>query len=772
MSTPTFAGACALVVAGALAPAAQAAVPDAQPPPTEQVVVTGARAAAPPRADTAVTTESVTAAQVADTVNSVTIEDALRYLPDVLIRQRHFGDDQDPITTRTSGVGASARSLIYADGVLLSALIGNNNSSASPKWGLVTPEAVERVDVLYGPFAAAYPGNSIGAVIAITTKAPTGLEASAEVQGAGQFFSKYRDDLSLGTGRAAASVGDRFGAFTARVSYNHLESDAQPLTYAETPVSTKPAVAGAPVVTGAVLDASRAGAPVEVLGSTAIAHQAQDSLTTRLTYDVSPTLIAAYTAGLFRNDESDGVNSYLRDANGAPVYAGPVNIGGHAYTLANTAFSNSVDRMEEIELAQGLSLTSHTGGVFDYELVGTLFDTLKSRQRIPSGALPAAFAGGPGSTVSLDGTGWWTLDASGTWRPQGIDGANVATFGAHADVFHLNNPRYLLTDWLNGSAGATTSFSRGRTETQALWVQDAWRLASNLTATVGVRYEHWDSFDGLNFSAAPALNVHQPTQRDWKASPKGVLTWTPAAGWTVKGSIGVAYRFPTVQELYQAVTAGTILTSPNPNLRPEHAVSTELSAERVWTGGRVRLSLFGERIDDALISQTGQLANGSGVLTPVSFVQNVDRVRTRGVELVAEKDDVGLRGLTLSGWITYVDAETVRDAAFPAAVGKDLPQLPRLRGAVVATYKPTPRLALTVAGRYSDRSYGTIDNSDPYANTYQGFGAFFVADVHARYQFTRHVSGEIGVDNLNDRSYFLFHPFPQRTVIGGLKFTY
>ena len=32
-------------------------------------------------------------------------------------------------------------------------------------------------------------------------------------------------------------------------------------------------------------------------------------------------------------------------------------------------------------------------------------------------------------------------------------------------------------------------------------------------------------------------------------------------------------------------------------------------------------------------------------------------------------------------------------------------------------------------------------------------------------QGSRHLTGTAGVDNLNDRSYFLFHPFPRRTAI-------
>ena len=159
------------------------------------------------------TTEGVTAEALGKAVNVVTPEDTLRYVPNVLIRQRHFGDTQSPITTRTSGVGGSARSLIFVDGILVSALIGNNNTSASPKWGLITPDAIARVDVLYGPFSAAYSGNSLGSVIEFQSRMPTRLEGSIDVQGAAQDFKKYADDKTFDSGRVAAEIGDRNGPF-------------------------------------------------------------------------------------------------------------------------------------------------------------------------------------------------------------------------------------------------------------------------------------------------------------------------------------------------------------------------------------------------------------------------------------------------------------------------------------------------------------------------------------------------------------------------------
>jgi iron complex outermembrane receptor protein len=765
MKTFLLGGACALAIATAAITAARA--DEAPGSATVSQVVVTAPSSISDLHDIPTTTASITADEILKTVNVVTPEDALRYLPDILIRQRHIGDTQSPVTTRTSGVGASARSLIYVDGVLISSLIGNNNTSASPKWGLVAPDAIDRIDVLYGPFAAQYAGNSIGSVIAFTTRMPKELEATAEVQGAIQSFSKYGDNTTYGTGRFAGDLGDRLGDLSFRLSYNHLDSHAQPLTYATATVPGAASPAGLPV-TGAFNDANRTGAPIVVLGSMGIEHQVQDNLSGRATYDLTPTLTAAYTFGLFNNDDDATVNSYLRNAGGQTVYAGAVNIAGRPYTLANSTFSNGVYDLEELDLAQGLSLTSHSGGVFDFELIASSFDTLKSRQRMPSDALPAAFSGGAGTSTSLDGTGWYTLDASGTWRPLGS--RNVVTFGAHDDGFKLNNPKYALSDWIDGSAGQTLTFSRGRTETQALWLQDVWSVTPQVTATLGARYEHWRAYDGLNFSVSPTLNTVQPSLKKDALSPKATLAYAPSPDWIFKASVGVAYRFPTVTELYQAITTGTLLSVPNPNLRPEQAFSSELSAERLWTGGSVRVSLFDERMHNTLLSQTAPLLPGSNSL--FSFVQNVDRTHATGIEVVADQKDVFLQGLELSGWATYVEAKTDKDPAFPAAQGKDEPQLPRLRAAAVVTYAWTPKLDLSLAARYSDRSFATIDNSDPNANTYQGFGGYFVADAHLRYRINPHLTADVGVDNLGGRSYFIFHPFPQRTVIADLKYSF
>jgi iron complex outermembrane receptor protein len=711
-----------------------------------------------------VKTASITRETLAKTINAINTEDALKYLPDVLVRKRHIGDTQAPMATRTSGVGSSARSLIYADDVLLSALIGNNNSTASPRWSFVAPQEIERIDVLYGPFAASYPGNSIGAVVNITTRMPTHLEAGVDAVGAWQDFAEYATHQNLGSGEISAYVGDRIGPASFWLSANHLDSTAQPLAFVTLAQPAAASLAGTPV-TGAVATLNRTGAPIEVLGAGSIEHQRQDNVKLKLALDLTPTLTAAYSIGLFSNWDTASDQSYLANAAGAPVFAGQVNIGGRAYNLPASAFSSDVYDYNEIHVGQSLKLASHSGGAFDWEVVGSLYDYVDDRQAFPSIALPAASKGGAGTVTDMGGTGWGTLDFKGVWRGK----TQELSFGLHGDEFDLSSDKFNTPDWITAPEGSLATLAQGKTRTLAAWAQDAWRLTPDLTLTLGARLEDWRAFDGRNVSAAPALDVAQPGLKSDHISPKASLAWSPAPGWRLTASYGEAFRFPTVQELYQTVTVGPVLASPNPDLKPEDAQSGELSVERAWTSGRVRVSGFGEWIGDALISQTAPLAPGSTTL--VSFVQNIGQTRVLGVEAVAEQDDVVLRGLDLSGSVTYADPVTTADAAFPAAVGKQLPQVPKWRATLVATYQATPRLTLTGALRYSSRVFATINDADSVTHPFQGFDPYLVADLRVAYRVTPHVTAAIGIDNVNNDNYFLFHPFPQRTVMGELKWT-
>ena len=67
------------------------------------------------------TIDSVTREEIATRINATDSEDALKYLPSLVVRKRYIGDYNHAIlSTRASGTGNSARSAVYADGILLS----------------------------------------------------------------------------------------------------------------------------------------------------------------------------------------------------------------------------------------------------------------------------------------------------------------------------------------------------------------------------------------------------------------------------------------------------------------------------------------------------------------------------------------------------------------------------------------------------------------------------------------------------------------------------
>ncbi|MGB9108870.1 MAG: TonB-dependent receptor, partial [Telluria sp.] len=82
------------------------------------VVVTGNRPTSLPT-QIPTTIETVTGEEIARGINASDAEDALKYLPSLLVRKRYIGDyNHAVLSTRASGTGNSARSAVYADGIL------------------------------------------------------------------------------------------------------------------------------------------------------------------------------------------------------------------------------------------------------------------------------------------------------------------------------------------------------------------------------------------------------------------------------------------------------------------------------------------------------------------------------------------------------------------------------------------------------------------------------------------------------------------------------
>jgi len=616
------------------------------------------------------TMEGVTREQIERTINATDSEDALKYFPSLLVRKRYTGDYNHAIlSSRASGTGNSARSAVYADGILLSNYLGNGVGGLSfpPRWSMVTPEEIERVDVMYGPFSAAYPGNSVGAVVVFTTRMPKAFEVHAKVGYTSQNFELYNTDGTFRAWETSASVGSRSGDWSWSLGFNHTDSHGQPLTFATRLLSNGTSSSAGTPVTGAVLDANNAGSPWYVLGTGTEYRTKQDHFKARLAYDITPTVRANYLLGVWQNRSENHAVSYLRNAAGDPVFAGPINIDGLAFTgsqaLTGGDFAPTHERL--MHAMQGLTVKSHTQGLWDWEVVASVYDyrSDEKRQNAAANTLPGAGAGGPGTLADGSGTGWTNLAARGTWRPAGMEGPHIVDFGAQLDRYKL---RYLTStvtgNWLADPAGALASNVQGKAELQSLYAQDAWTFAPRWKAVLGLRAEHWRAFEGAtSFSAASMLTY--PSRSETHFSPKAALSFQALSDLVLKASTGRAVRMPTVNELYGATSTTNSQFINDPNLLPERSWTSELTAEKDFLDALLRFTLFSENTHDSLYSQTtfDAAANRN-----IGRVQNVGRIQTNGLEVAYSGTNVWKKGLDLNASVTYADSIIKENAGFVA----------------------------------------------------------------------------------------------------------
>ena len=723
------------------------------------------------------TMEWITRGQIEQSINATDSEDALKYLPSLLVRKRYIGDyNHAVLSSRASGTGNSARSAVYADGILLSNFLGNGVGGLSfpPRWGLVTPEEVERVDVMYGPFSAAYPGNSVGAVVDFVTRMPTKFEAHAKVGTSVQPFDLYGTHATFRAWEASASAGNRSGDWAWFFNANHTDSQGQPLTFATRVASAgTPGGAGTPV-TGAVLDRNSASAPWYVLGTQTAYTTQQDHLKGKLAYEVAPSLRATYLLGLWQNRSNGESQSYLRDRPGAPVTSGAINVDGRSYApLAGGDFP--VTRESLTHVMQGVSLKQHTHGVFDWEVAASRYDYRKDtkRQNAASNPIPAAESGGPGTLADGSGTGWNTLAAKGTWRPAFAGNPHIFDFGLQQDCYRLAYVTSAIPgDWISDGAGAAISDVGGDTRLQSAYAQDTWTISPHWKTALGARAEWRTASAGRSriFTVTPAVDNEWPTRRESHVSPKAALSWQWLPDTVIKAAMGRAVRFPTVAELYGATSTTNALFINDPNLKPERSWTRELGAEKDYGNALLRLTGFAEDTHDALYSQTifDAAANRN-----VTRVQNVGHIRTLGVELAYSGTDVGAKGLDVNASATYADSVIKDNAGFVSVpgdtVGKRQPNIPRWRAAALVAYRWSAKWSTSVGARYSGRQFRTLDNSDVNGDTYMGVSRFFVVDLRARYRLDERWSAAVGIDNVNNDKYWNFHPYPQRTFVAEVK---
>jgi len=706
-------------------------------------------------------------------------EDALRYAPSTVIRKRYIGDRNALLGGRSFGTLQPSRGLVFLDGYLLSNFLGRFDA---PRWNMVTPEALERVDILYGPFSAIHAGNSIGTTVVMTERTPKRLEWGASFTGYGQRFGQYGETDDYRGGQLSAYAGGRFKSGWAALGFNHQDSTSQPMQYFNVTANDGvfPAVTGpATLVSGIRYDLDPKNARRAVFGgnSGAIDHTVQDSLKLRLGYAVTRELEASALLAGWINDTRNSNRTFLRDAAGNAVWQGRVTDGTNVFNVPATAFAPSTRDEKHRQL--GFTLRSRRDQGWNGSAAVSDYRILSDPARQANLPDPDAALGGPGTVTRRDGTGWNTFEVQAAYSPRPDDlggGRHALTFGAHRNAYTLTNVVNNSSDWRSNETALAQRF-RGETEVWALYAQDAWRLRDDLKLTLGWRAERFRTFDGEQLARVGSCAagggatcepngdgssnkvVPYPARTLTGHSPKASLAWTVNERLLLRGSFGRGVRFPNVEELYNGTVTATSVTLSDPNLKAERANAYELTAETSWSRQTVRTSLFHDDVHDAILRQSDNTVTPS-----ITNVSNQDLVRTTGLEAAWSARDVFVKGLSVEANGALTRPKVVRNAKDPATEGKYWLRVPKARANVILAYRPTAKWMGSLGWRFSTAAFNDVYNLDTNSNVYGGISKVDQLDTRLSYKPARMLELAAGMDNVTDNHSYQSHPLPGRTL--------
>ena len=717
--------------------------------------------------------------------NAQTTEEAVKYQPSLQIRQRYIGDPNGVLGIRGADMFSTARNMVFADGLPLHNQLQASFNGA-PRWSMVGPNEIDAVDVVYGPFSAEYSGNSIGGVVNIKTHMPM----KEEYYGETSYFVQPWENIGADAGtfdgnRQYFSYGNRLDKWSALLSYNRLEAESQPMSYFIDNTGLRNPTGSPTAVNGAVPTLDTRGTPSYIYGDTGPELVNTDLVKLKLGYDITPDLQAIFT-GAFeeRTRKAEKPRNYLTSARG--TYFGDNNnnsrdavFAGRAFNVLNSGFAPSEDERQTMQI--GMQVKGAISDRWDIDTTFSYLDVIKDERRSAFFSPDDPRNQNTGQLQVFDDFNWKNYDLKLStreflgWKPLEFLG------GYHFDNYNLNFKQFSYANYSAERIGSEQLDRRnqGETTTNAIFGQFAYHFAPDWDLTLGARYEWWQASSGVGRGRA------LPDRSDEAISPKASLGFEPS-NWKFRYSFGRAYRFPVIAEMFQNTVSPTSVTIANANLQAEDGWHHNFMIEYGLDNGYLRANVFRDDIRNTI----QQVRRATGILTENAF-QNIPATSTTGVELIYDQARVLDSDFDLNfnaTWMSAIVEDGGPDINFQEAngslsrfnlTGKERIRLPEWRFNALATYHISEAWDTSMAGRYTSDSFNDIDNKDYVNNVFGAQDGFFFLDFKTSYRFKYDLLGKpaksrisFGINNLTDKTAYVFHPYPQRTFFleGAISF--
>ncbi len=563
----------------------------------------------------------------------------------------------------------------------------------------ITPEMIERIEVVRGPMSSLYGSDAMGGVINIITK-------KIPEHWGGNLTYNYTQPTTSGdrgrTFQAGAMLG---GALTDHIglrlnaSQIRRESDKNFTNYA------------APRGGDADLNQSN--------GTTGYITNNFGSLVNLKINDQHDLALEA-KYGVEKNLKSEGVNTI--DAASGKVTSENATKSWGASKLESYGYNATWNAAWTDNITSKLSAYYN-----DYDQSGDGL-TATSNESIVEGQVHLPF----NFIVPHQ------LVVGGQWKQQELQNTDtigvVLTDAKGQPIKDKNNKNVASYD---GKSYAGQS--KLKTDSWALFLEDTLSLTDQLKFTLGNRFDHDEKFGDHH-------------------SPRGYLVYSVNDNWTIKGGIATGFRAPTIKESTagaatqsrgngctslkgttwydengkpQTYSTGQCYMAGNANLKPEKSVNYEIAINYAGEHSNANLTYFYTDFENKI--EYAPLGIRNNIWW--TQLQNIQKARTQGIELSAL--------IPLHDTLNWNNSATYFIESKNLDTGRALINTPKMTLTSSLDYNISDAWAVNLVAEYVGKQYTTNQTK---ASTLQK--AHTIMGLSSNYQVNENLTVRAGIQNL------------------------
>lgn len=294
-----------------------------------------------------------------------------------------------------------------------------------------------------------------------------------------------------------------------------------------------------------------------------------------------------------------------------------------------------------------------------------------------------------------------------------------------------------------------------------LFLQDEVFLTEDLVLNAGGRYDYWKNYDGSNLDTAdsPVATEYESKTHD-SFSPKLGATYHVSPRTTLRGSVGKAFRAPSLYDLYRTYITTYSVYASNPDLDPEKVLSYEVGVEhRITPAASIAVTLYRSDAEDYIATITPD---------PENDPYYHEKANVGEVEIYGAETEFRYRitpAWSMAANFTYNRTTIQEYGPDPSLEGNFLPDTPTRKANLSVTYSDPEWFTAKATARHIGQRYDNDSNSAEH-------DAYTLVDLHLSKEFGGHYRFALNVDDLFDETFTEYYVSPGRVVTGELTATY